>query len=51
MRKQGWKEQLRELNDAAMAFHAARGTAKNVHGWLRTVRQLVEFLRPRQQNG
>src|SRR5271157_245780 len=41
MRKQGWEEQLRELNDAAMAFHAARGTAKNIHGWLRTVRQLV----------
>jgi len=41
MRKEGWEEQLRELNDAAMAFHAARGTAKNIHGWLRTVRQLV----------
>jgi transcriptional regulator with XRE-family HTH domain len=24
-----------------MAFHVARGTAKNVRGWLRTVRQLV----------
>jgi len=41
MRKEGWEEQLRELNDAAMAFHAARVTAKNIHGWLRTVRQLV----------
>ena len=29
------------LNDAAMAFHVARGAAKNVHGWLRTVRMLV----------
>ena len=41
MRKEGYEEQLRELNDAAMAFHVARGTAKNVRGWLRTVRQLV----------
>jgi hypothetical protein len=41
VRKQGWEEQLGELNDAAMAFHVARGTAKNVHGWLRTVRILV----------
>jgi transcriptional regulator with XRE-family HTH domain len=24
-----------------MAFHAARATSKNIHGWLRTVRQLV----------
>jgi transcriptional regulator with XRE-family HTH domain len=32
---------LVELNDASMAFHVARGTAKNVHGWLRTVRMLV----------
>jgi transcriptional regulator with XRE-family HTH domain len=41
MRTEGWKEQLVELNDASMAFHVARGTAKNVHGWLRTVRMLV----------
>ncbi len=41
MRKQGWEEQLRELNDAALAFHVARGTAKNIQGWLRTVRQIV----------
>src|SRR5664279_1873148 len=37
MRAEGWEEQLGELNDAAMAFHVARGAAKNVHGWLRTV--------------
>src|ERR1035437_10863103 len=41
MRAEGWEEQLGELNDAAMAFHVARGAAKNVHGWLRTVRILV----------
>jgi transcriptional regulator with XRE-family HTH domain len=41
MRTAGWEEQLRELNDAAMAFHVARETAKNIHGWLRTVRQVV----------
>ena len=41
MRKEGWEEQLRELNDAAMTFHAARGTAKNIHGWLQTVRRVV----------
>jgi len=43
VRKQGWEEQLRELNDAAMAFHIARGAAKNVHGWLRTVRMLLRI--------
>jgi predicted DNA-binding mobile mystery protein A len=41
MREQGWEEQLRELNDAAMAFHVARETAKNVQGWLRTVRHVL----------
>lgn len=41
MRKQGWEEQLRELNDAAMAFHVAREAAKNIHGWLRTVRRVM----------
>jgi hypothetical protein len=41
MRAEGWEEQLAELNDAAMAFHVARGAAKNVHGWLRTVRMVV----------
>jgi predicted DNA-binding mobile mystery protein A len=41
MRKQGWEEQLRELNEAAMAFHVAREMAKNIHGWLRTVRHVV----------
>jgi predicted DNA-binding mobile mystery protein A len=41
MRADGWEEQLGELNDAALAFHVARGTAKNVHGWLRTVRRVV----------
>jgi transcriptional regulator with XRE-family HTH domain len=41
MRTEGWEEQLGELNDAAMAFHVARGAAKNVRGWLRTVRMLV----------
>ena len=41
MRAEGWEEQLGELNDAAMAFHVARGTAKNVRGWLRTVRRVV----------
>jgi transcriptional regulator with XRE-family HTH domain len=41
MRKQGWEEQMRELNDAAMAFHVARETAKNVQGWLRTVRRVM----------
>src|SRR5271157_5666057 len=41
MRTNGWEEQLRELNDASLAFHVARGTAKNVHGWLRTVRRVV----------
>jgi transcriptional regulator with XRE-family HTH domain len=41
MRTEGWEKQLVELNDASMAFHVARGTAKNVHGWLRTVRRLV----------
>lgn len=41
MRAEGWEEQLGELNDAALAFHVARGAAKNVHGWLRTVRMLV----------
>lgn len=32
---------MREVNDAAMAFHVARGTARNIQGWLRTVRQVV----------
>jgi transcriptional regulator with XRE-family HTH domain len=41
MRTEGWEERLGALNDAAMAFHVARGAAKNVHGWLRTVRMLV----------
>ncbi len=41
MRTEGREEQLRELNDAAMAFHVARETAKNIHGWLRTVRNVV----------
>jgi transcriptional regulator with XRE-family HTH domain len=49
MRTKGWEERLRELDEAAMAFLVARGTARklamNVHGsgqgWLRTVRRAV----------
>lgn len=41
MRKEGWEAQLRELNDAAMAFHVAREAAKNIQGWLRTMRHVM----------
>ncbi len=41
MRKLGTEEGLRELDEAAMAMRVARGAAKNVQGWLRTVRREV----------
>jgi transcriptional regulator with XRE-family HTH domain len=46
MRKQGWEERLRELDEASVAFRVARGTAKNVQGWLRTVRREVGITAP-----
>jgi transcriptional regulator with XRE-family HTH domain len=46
MRTEGWEERMRELNEASMAFRVARGTAKNVHGWLRTVRREVGITAP-----
>ncbi len=49
MRIKGWEERLRELDEAAMAFLVARGTARKLarnvqgsgEGWLRTVRRAV----------
>ena len=45
MRKMGWEERLRALDEMAMAFHVARGVATNFQengeGWLRTVRRAV----------
>lgn len=41
MRRQGWEEQLRELDEMGMAFRVVRDRAKNSQGWLRTVRRAV----------
>jgi transcriptional regulator with XRE-family HTH domain len=41
MRIEGREDRLRELNDAAMAFHVAQGAGMKIEGWLRTVRRLV----------
>jgi predicted DNA-binding mobile mystery protein A len=45
MRAKGWKEQMRALDEAAMALLVARRAAMNVQcktqGWLRTVRRVV----------
>jgi predicted DNA-binding mobile mystery protein A len=46
MRREGWEERLRELNEAAMAMRVAQGAAKNVQGWLRTVRREVGIPAP-----
>jgi len=45
MRKSGWQEQLRKLDEMAMAFKVARRVSGDVsgtgQGWLRAVRQAV----------